>query len=289
MEVNLPLVSVLMTSYNREKYIGEAIESVLTSTYENWELIIVDDVSEDSTVDIVHKYQSTDARIKVYTNEFNLGDYPNRNKAASYAQGKYLKYLDSDDYLLPEGLEYCVNEMEKYPEASMGMWLVKNNLNELSVVMSSEEIIREHFFKRQYLNIGPTGTIIRRDFFEANGGFDVRFKMASDNYFNLQMALNGPIVLLTQKFIFYRVHEGQQLNNPIGYLINNYLYSKEFFNKPHLPFTTKEIIYLKNKLQKRHSVNLLKFLLKTKNTKKTLEAMERTNYSFFKFCRGFFY
>jgi glycosyltransferase involved in cell wall biosynthesis len=90
-----PLVSVLMTVYNREKYISEAIESVMASTYQNWELIIVDDRSKDTSVEIARHYETQDKRIKVYVNEANLGDYPNRNKAASYAEGKYLKYVDA--------------------------------------------------------------------------------------------------------------------------------------------------------------------------------------------------
>ena len=92
-----PLVSLLMTSYNREKYIGFAIESVLASTYTNWELIIVDDGSIDKTVEIAQQYEKKDGRIRFYRNEKNLGDYPNRNKAASYAGGKYIKYVDADD------------------------------------------------------------------------------------------------------------------------------------------------------------------------------------------------
>ncbi|MBN2662839.1 MAG: glycosyltransferase family 2 protein, partial [Bacteroidales bacterium] len=98
---NNPFVSVLMTAYNREKYIAEAIESVIASTYQNWELIIVDDGSKDKTVEIAKQYEAKDPRIKVYINEKNLGDYPNRNKAASYAKGKYLKFVDADDLIYP--------------------------------------------------------------------------------------------------------------------------------------------------------------------------------------------
>ncbi len=101
---NDSLVSVLMTAYNRQKYIAAAIESVLASAYSNFELIIVDDHSNDDTVNIARAYAARDNRIRVYVNEKNLGDYPNRNKAASYAKGEFLKYVDSDDYLYPWGL-----------------------------------------------------------------------------------------------------------------------------------------------------------------------------------------
>ena len=88
-------ISVLMTAFNREKYIGEAIESVLASTFKDFELIIVDDCSSDKTVEIAKNYENLDKRVKVFLNEKNLGDYSNRNKAASLANGKYIKYVDA--------------------------------------------------------------------------------------------------------------------------------------------------------------------------------------------------
>jgi len=93
------LVSILMTAYNREEYIGEAIESVLKNAYQNFELIIVDDGSKDQTVAIANAYANNDSRIKVFVNEKNIGDYPNRNKAASHATGEFMMYVDSDDKL----------------------------------------------------------------------------------------------------------------------------------------------------------------------------------------------
>lgn len=77
--MNKAIVSVLMTSYNREKYVAEAIESVIAQTFTEWELIIVDDQSKDATVSIAKDYAKKDSRIKVYINNHNLGDYPNRN------------------------------------------------------------------------------------------------------------------------------------------------------------------------------------------------------------------
>ena len=89
--MNLPLVSILMTAYNREMFIAEAIESVLGSSYSNFELIIVDDCSVDETAKIARKYFETDQRIKLFVNETNQGQFKNRNIVASYASGKYLK------------------------------------------------------------------------------------------------------------------------------------------------------------------------------------------------------
>src|SRR5690606_9160947 len=100
----LPLISVLMTAYNREKFIADSIKSVLASDFTNFELIIVDDASTDQTVCIAQKFASEDERVRVIINEKNLGDYSNRNHAAKFARGSYIKYLDSDDYIYPHGL-----------------------------------------------------------------------------------------------------------------------------------------------------------------------------------------
>ncbi len=287
--IKLPLVSVLMTAYNREKYIAEAIESVLASTYQNWELIIVDDGSRDKTVLIARDFEQKDERIKVYINEKNLGDYPNRNKAASYAKGKYLKYLDSDDTIYADGLEYCVTEMEKYPNASIGLVTFNKNAAGLVVAIQGKQVIENHFFKEPSLGIGPTGSIIKRDCFELNNGFDTRFKVASDNYFNIQMAMLGDVVFMPYQYFYYREHEGQEINNPTGYLVYNYLYSKELFKNNNLPLTPKQVSFLEKKLQKRHSVNLVKFLLQSKDIKAVTSVMQSTGYSLSDLLRGFFY
>lgn len=91
-----------------------AIESVLAQTYRNFELIITDDCSRDSSLQIAQRYQA-DRRVKVYRNERNLGDYANRNRAASLAKGKYLSYVDADDLIHPHCLETMVHAMEMFP------------------------------------------------------------------------------------------------------------------------------------------------------------------------------
>jgi glycosyltransferase involved in cell wall biosynthesis len=99
------LASILMTSYNRQQFLAEAIESVLASTYQNWELIIVDDCSKDNTVAIARTYALNDSRIKVFKNEINLGDYSNRNKFISFAKVEYIMFCDSDDKLFPNSID----------------------------------------------------------------------------------------------------------------------------------------------------------------------------------------
>lgn len=90
-----PKVSVIMPSYNKEKYIGSAIESVLGQSYENYELLIIDDHSSDGSIDIVRQFH--DSRIRLFQNQVNIGMAANRNKGIGLARGEYIALLDADD------------------------------------------------------------------------------------------------------------------------------------------------------------------------------------------------
>lgn len=99
------LVSVITPMYNAEKYIAKTIESVQAQTYENWEMIIVDDVSTDQSAQIVQQYAAEDTRIKYLRHEKNAGVARARNTALKAAQGRYVAFLDSDDLWKNEKLE----------------------------------------------------------------------------------------------------------------------------------------------------------------------------------------
>ena len=106
------LVSIITPSYNTAKYIGKTIESVQAQTYENWEMIIVDDCSSDNTDEVVASYMS-DKRIKYIKNEKNSGAAVSRNRALREAGGRWMAFLDSDDLWSPEKLEKQISFMEK--------------------------------------------------------------------------------------------------------------------------------------------------------------------------------
>lgn len=109
-----PLVSVIMPSYNAERYIGEAIESILCQSYSNWELIIVEDCSTDSTLDVIKTYH--DNRIKVLCNSSNVGVAETTNKAMKESSGKYIALLDDDDVAEKHRLLFQVNYLEQHSE-----------------------------------------------------------------------------------------------------------------------------------------------------------------------------
>lgn len=109
------LVSIMMPAYNAEKYIGEAIESVLAQTYPHWELIIVNDGSKDGTAAVAAGYAAADSRIKLIHQE-NGGEAAARNTALGHISGEFLAFLDADDAFLPPHLQTTAVYLQTHPE-----------------------------------------------------------------------------------------------------------------------------------------------------------------------------
>lgn len=109
-----PTVSIVTPTYNSHQFIDETIDSVVNQTFPDWELILVDDGSSDSTVEIIKRWQDKDSRIRLLTNEQNLGPGPSRNRAVENSRGRYIAYLDSDDVWLPAKLETQLDHLKKH-------------------------------------------------------------------------------------------------------------------------------------------------------------------------------
>jgi glycosyltransferase involved in cell wall biosynthesis len=278
-----PLVSILMTAYNREQFIVEAIESVIASTYDNWELIIADDCSVDNTFSIASSYQKKDPRIKAIKNEVNLGDYPNRNCAASYANGEYIVIVDSDDWMFPDALCKWVDAMSKH-KSSFGIFshAISNMLQEFN----PEEIIKHHFFNKPILNFGPIATIIKNDYFKMIHGFPEKYGPANDMYFNLKAASMTKTLVFSFPLVNYRIHEGQEINNKFSYIYNNFNYLNDAIKELNLPLSIVELRWLINKNRRRFLVNITKYFLKTFNFKNSLLAVKLANFKIHDLFKG---
>ncbi|MER2998311.1 glycosyltransferase family 2 protein [Pontibacter populi] len=252
-----PLVSVLMTAYNREKYISEAIESVLASSYDNFELIIVDDQSKDNTVVVAEKYAKVDPRIIIYINEINLGDYPNRNKAASYAVGKYLKYVDADDKINTDCIEIMVKMMEEFPEAGYGICPAEKNPDknfpyELTPV---EAYTYQYFRNIGVFNRSPLCAIINRKAFELVGGF-INKRMVGDYEMWHKLSLHYSVVIIPQGLVWYRNHDEQEQNHLNLFLLDYLIIAEKKVLKSPLSNEQRQIVL--NKLRRNMFMKLLK-------------------------------
>lgn len=206
-----PAVSVLVTVYNREAYLGECLDSILRSTWQDFEIVIVDDGSSDGSVALARGYEAKDSRVRLHCNERNLGDYPNRNRAASLARGRYLKYVDADDMIYSHSLRLMVETMEQFPEAALGLsWNVIDPPDPFPIVRSAAEVHRAHFLGKSPLGVGPTAGIIRRSAFEEAGGFSGR-QFIGDTELWLKLTSRWPMVSLPPALVWWRRHEGQQM------------------------------------------------------------------------------
>ena len=110
-----PLISVITCTYNDKDFIAETIESILNQTFTDFEYIIVNDVSNDGTAEILKEYASKDDRIKIITNKENSGTYVSANNALEVAQGKYVARIDGDDVAMPSRFEKQVNFLKENP------------------------------------------------------------------------------------------------------------------------------------------------------------------------------
>ncbi len=161
-------VSIIMAVYNGEKYIGEAITSVISQTYPDWELVIVNDGSTDHTVDIIQSFP--DPRIRLF-HQANTGCASARNRVLEEAQGEYLAYLDADDVFLPDHLEILTGYLEDHPEVDVvfsdGYYCQEN----LAIIAR----ISEH--RPKHLPLKTLEAIILSYFFSASLCTLVRFSL----------------------------------------------------------------------------------------------------------------
>jgi glycosyltransferase involved in cell wall biosynthesis len=211
---NSPLVSVLLTSFNREDFIAESIESVLAQTFTDFELIVCDDQSHDRTRDIVDDYAGRDPRIRASVNERNLGDYPNRNKAASLARGRFLKYHDSDDVMYRHCLEVMVDALIAEPRAGFALSASRSWPGGPCPMLLTPKLS----YEREYLGTGlfqagPASALFRADVFRELGGFPDE-GVASDLCFWIQACARVNVLLVPGDLFYYRVHAGQEYAKP---------------------------------------------------------------------------
>lgn len=204
----IPAVSILMTAYNRENFIGDAIKSVLASTFTDFELIIVDDKSTDRTAKIASEYAKKDPRIQVHINDINLGDYPNRNRAASFAKGAYIKFVDSDDLIYPWGLQILVATMEAHPTAGYGLCSIEQDAERIfPFQLSPEEAYLRHYRGKYIFHKAPLSSIIRRSAFRNVQGFSGA-RMIGDMELWHRLSSKYPVVLMPHGLVWYRDHSG---------------------------------------------------------------------------------
>ena len=205
----MPRVSAIIPTYNRKAYVLEAVDSVLEQTYGDYELIVVDDGSEDGTGEALKEYSE---KLR-YAHQDNNGVSSARNSGLELAEGEFIAFLDSDDLWLPEKLDIQVAWMDKHPEAQIcytdEIWIrrgVRVNPRKKHAKYSGE-------IYPQCLPlciISPSSALMRRGLFEEVGTFDPSFPVCEDYDLWLRVAARFPVFFIPQKLIIKRGgHAGQ--------------------------------------------------------------------------------
>lgn len=286
-----PLVSVLITSYNREKYIAQAVESVLNSSFQDFELIIVDDASTDKTMDILQTFRN-DERVKIYRNKKNNGQFANRNIAANYAQGKYIKYLDSDDIIYPHGLDVMVNIIEQFPDAGAAVSHAQLHENQpYPVVLTPKQAYRSFFLTKGFPNSGPSAAIIRKEAFHAAGQFQTDGYVGNDTVLWLKIAAKYSIVKMPPALIWYRQHENQAIRQGIlqnEYLRHEFRVLKKLLESLDCPLNESEKNNAIDKLSWRYGRKILHLALKKKKPRIAWLIYRQSTLPFGHLIRSFF-
>lgn len=203
-----PLISVIMSVYNEERYLKEAIDSILAQTISDFELIIVDDGSTDRTKEILAGYR--DSRIQVLYNEENCGLTINLNRALDIAKGYFVARMDGDDIAHPDRFEKELEYLNQHPDLMLISCQTKTFGNESlrSDIAGEAEYLRCRMLIRPVL--AHPGFMARGIVFRELGyRYDESFQQAQDYEFAARLTRLYPIGICPEVLLEYRAHEGQ--------------------------------------------------------------------------------
>ncbi len=250
MEKQLPkVVSVIMAAYNSERYIKNAVSSVLAQTYADLELLIVDDCSTDATYAILQEYAAKDSRVQLLRNEHNQGCAASRNRALTACRGAFVAFIDSDDVWQPQKLEHQLQFLQTqradlvYTNYRMidadGAFLKHRSVKKKACL---EDLLDEN-----YINF--SSPLFTRQSLGA-----LRFDSSwyhEDYVFLLQYMLQRPVCLcLDEELVSYRVHPGSRSYNKLNAAWHRWKIIRHYLKYSHVDSLHYFIRYAVNGLKK---------------------------------------
>lgn len=211
-----PIVSVIISSYNHEKYISYTIESILKQSFQYFELIIIDDFSQDRTYEIIKKFAKQDSRIIHFRNKENLGPSINLNKAINIVKSNYIALIASDDTMKENRLEVQFNFLEKnqkYSAVFSHVNIIDENNNQInhnaeSVFNGSfgsrEEILNHFFYRGNFLN-APSAMLRKQDVLQVKYHKNSSFQLQDFDLWVKMLLAKKEFFCLEEKLTFYRI------------------------------------------------------------------------------------
>lgn len=203
---NVPLISVIIPAFNSEKTIGETIESVLNQTWKNLELIVINDGSQDSTLDVINSIK--DSRLKVFSYP-NAGVAASRNRGISQVKGEFISFLDADDLWTTDKLESQLKALQENPQAAVAYsWSDHIDQNNQFIRGGPRYTINGDVYaellKSNFLANG-SNILVRAQALSEVGGFNKAFTPAEDWDMFLRLASRYHFVAVPSPQVLYRI------------------------------------------------------------------------------------
>lgn len=211
-----PIISVVMSVYNGEKYVSEAIDSILNQTFTDFEFIVTNDGSTDKTPIILNKYAENDSRIIVIHQE-NAGLTESLNKMIAKAKGTFIARMDADDISLPERFEKQINKLLiKSVYLAVGCWfqmLDESGRSSYEIVFPDNPILLKRYFRKGINSYAHGSVMIRKKVFD-KVGFSYRFKYGQDLDLWLRLSEHSSLGIV-EEVLYQRRDHRQVISNTL--------------------------------------------------------------------------
>lgn len=286
------MISIAMTTYNGEKYLREQLDSILNQTVQDFELVICDDCSKDSTVQILNEYSAKDKRVKVFVNEQNLGFKKNFEKAINLCTGDYIAFCDQDDVWNKNKLELSLNEIKDKSLLCTNAELVDSQLNPLGYTMEQTRTVNVPQGDQELLkylvhyNFVQGATVLARsDFIKKYMPIpsDIKFH---DWYFAICAVLENGIAYLCEPTLKYRQHTNNVTENTKKTFLTRIRLGK--YNTHQISLKCKQSICFVELISKSSTWgDILKEFLE--DTKKYYECLPQKKFYILKYVSKYYY
>lgn len=230
-----PLVSIVIPVFNGEKFLKEAIDSVLLQDYPNIELIVLDDGSTDKTSSIMHNYPESAFYRATHS---NMGQAATLNRGWHMAKGKVLSYLSADDVLLPNAVSTAIEALDKSPDIVMvygDYELIDINSKKIRDVVTADFDYKD-LLENIVVQPGP-GPFFYKKALNQVGGWNTFLRQIPDYEFWLRLALTGDFTRIPKKLARFRVHDDSQSFNSTSATKSDEIIDviENFFSQPGIP------------------------------------------------------
>lgn len=230
-----PLVSVIVIFHNEERFLEEALDSVLAQSYDSWEMLLCDDGSTDRSAEIAQSFVTKHpdrARYLTHEGRANRGMSATRNLGLRHAQGEFVSWLDGDDVWTPNKLERQVRILQEHPEAAMvygrlHVWygwtgedsdvrrdFIQDLGGSADTIIQPPELVKRFLLDDMHT---PSGVLVRRSILEEVGGYEPSFRgMHEDGIVHAKICLRWPVYASGESWYRYRQHPDSECNKSIA-------------------------------------------------------------------------